>query len=35
MALLDQVSKDMVAAMKAHEATRLDALRMLKLLVRP
>ena len=30
MALLDQVSKDMVAAMKAHEATRLDALRMLK-----
>ena len=30
MALMDQVSKDMVAAMKAHEATRLDALRMLK-----
>jgi uncharacterized protein YqeY len=30
MALLDQVSKDIVAAMKAHEATRLDALRMLK-----
>ena len=30
MALLDLVSKDMVAAMKAHEATRLDALRMLK-----
>ena len=30
MALIDQVSKDMVAAMKAHEATRLDALRMLK-----
>lgn len=30
MALLEQVSKDMVAAMKAHEATRLDALRMLK-----
>ena len=30
MPLLDQVSKDMVAAMKAHEATRLDALRMLK-----
>ena len=30
MALLDQVSKDMVAAMKSHEATRLDALRMLK-----
>jgi uncharacterized protein YqeY len=30
MALLDLVSKDMVTAMKAHEATRLDALRMLK-----
>ena len=30
MALIDQVSKDIVAAMKAHEATRLDALRMLK-----
>ena len=30
MALIDQVSKDMVVAMKAHEATRLDALRMLK-----
>jgi len=30
MALIDQVSRDMVAAMKAHEATRLDALRMLK-----
>jgi uncharacterized protein len=30
MALIDQVQKDMVAAMKAHEATRLDALRMLK-----
>jgi uncharacterized protein len=30
MALLDQVQKDMVAAMKGHEATRLDALRMLK-----
>jgi len=30
MALIDQVSKDMVTAMKAHEATRLDALRMLK-----
>jgi len=30
MALMEQVSKDMVAAMKAHEATRLDALRMLK-----
>ena len=30
MALIDQVSKDMVAAMKAHEATHLDALRMLK-----
>jgi hypothetical protein len=27
---MEQVSKDMVAAMKAHEATRLDALRMLK-----
>src|ERR1700709_751769 len=30
MALIEQVSKDIVAAMKAHEATRLDALRMLK-----
>src|SRR5450631_1896899 len=30
MALIDQVSKDRVAAMKAHEAKRLDALRMLK-----
>src|SRR5581483_9787872 len=30
MALLDQVQKDMVAAMKAHEEVRLDALRMLK-----
>jgi len=30
MALIDKVKKDMVAAMKAHEATRLDALRMLK-----
>jgi len=30
MALMEQVSKDMVAAMKAHEATRLYALRMLK-----
>src|SRR5579864_1327041 len=30
MALLELVSKDMVTAMKAHEATRLDALRMLK-----
>jgi uncharacterized protein YqeY len=30
MALIDQVQKDMVAAMKSHEATRLDALRMLK-----
>jgi uncharacterized protein YqeY len=30
MALLDLVSKDMVTAMKAHESTRLDALRMLK-----
>jgi len=27
---MDQVQKDMVEAMKAHEATRLDALRMLK-----
>ena len=27
MALLDLVSKDMVTAMKAHESTRLDALR--------
>ena len=30
MALMDLVQKDLVAAMKAHEATRLDALRMLK-----
>src|ERR1051326_764199 len=30
MALIDQVSKDIVSAMKAHEETRLDALRMLK-----
>jgi uncharacterized protein len=30
MALIDLVQRDMVAAMKAHEATRLDALRMLK-----
>ena|SRR5689334_20233257 len=30
MALIDQVQKDMVAAMKAREETRLDALRMLK-----
>ena len=30
MALMDLVQKDMVTAMKAHEATRLDALRMLK-----
>ena len=30
MALMDLVQKDMVAAMKAHETTRLDALRMLK-----
>ena len=30
MALMNQVQKDMVEAMKAHEATRLDALRMLK-----
>ena len=30
MALIEKVSQDIVAAMKAHEATRLDALRMLK-----
>jgi uncharacterized protein YqeY len=30
MALLDQVQKDMVVAMKGREETRLDALRMLK-----
>src|SRR4029078_10779643 len=30
MALIDQGQKDMLDAMKAHEATRLDALRMLK-----
>src|SRR6202171_162182 len=30
MALIDQVQKDMVAAMKGREETRLDALRMLK-----
>jgi len=30
MALLDQLQKDIVAAMKAREETRLDALRMLK-----
>src|SRR5512143_806627 len=30
MALMDRVQKDMVEAMKALEATRLDALRMLK-----
>jgi uncharacterized protein len=30
MALMEQVSKDMVAAMKGHETIRLDALRMLK-----
>ena len=30
MALLDQIQKDMVAAMKAREELRLDALRMLK-----
>ena len=30
MALMDQVQKDIVAAMKAHEEIRLDALRMLK-----
>ena len=30
MALIDQVQKDMVAAMKGRQETRLDALRMLK-----
>jgi uncharacterized protein YqeY len=30
MALLDQIQKDMVAAMKAREEARLDALRMIK-----
>jgi uncharacterized protein YqeY len=30
MALMEHVQKDMVTAMKAHESTRLDALRMLK-----
>jgi len=30
MALLDQIQKDMVAAMKASEQARLDALRMIK-----
>ena len=30
MPLLDQIQKDMVAAMKAHEGLRLDALRMIK-----
>src|ERR1700686_5083849 len=30
MALLDQLQKDMVAAMKTREAARLDALRMIK-----
>jgi hypothetical protein len=30
MALMDQIQKDMVVAMKAHEALRLDALRMVK-----
>jgi uncharacterized protein len=30
MALLDQIQKDMVAAMKGREEVRLDALRMLK-----
>src|SRR6476619_7577531 len=30
MPLLDQIQKDMVAAMKAREADRLDALRMIK-----
>jgi uncharacterized protein YqeY len=30
MPLIDQIQKDMVAAMKAHEETRLNALRMVK-----
>ena len=30
MPLLDQIQKDMVAAMKGHEELRLDALRMIK-----
>jgi len=30
MALLDQIQKDLVAAMKAREGARLDALRMIK-----
>jgi len=30
MPLLDQIQKDMIAAMKAHEELRLDALRMIK-----
>jgi uncharacterized protein YqeY len=30
MALLEQIQKDMVAAMKGHEAARLDTLRMMK-----
>ena len=30
MALLDQIQKDMVAAMKAREEARLDAIRMIK-----
>jgi uncharacterized protein len=30
MALVDQIQKDMVTAMKSHEALRLDALRMVK-----
>src|SRR6202049_709532 len=30
MPLLDQIQKDLVAAMKAREETRLDALRMVK-----
>jgi uncharacterized protein YqeY len=30
MALMEQIQKDMVAAMKAREETRLDALRMVK-----
>ena len=30
MALVDQIQKDMVAAMKAKEELKLDALRMIK-----
>ena len=34
MALLDQIQKDMVAAMKGREELRLDALRMIKTLLK-